>query len=54
MTWKQIEKSREVRLWLKDILIPASIGLVYLYSTVPDFRCWILDKKNKIASMIRH
>lgn len=53
MTWKQIEKSREIRLWLKDILIPASIGLVYLYSAVPNFRYWVLDKKDKIVSKIR-
>lgn len=54
MSWKQIEKSREIRLWLRDILIPASVGLVCLYNSVPNFRDWVLDKKNKVISKVRH
>lgn len=54
MTWKQIEKSREIRLWLKDILIPTTLGLAYLYNAVPSFRLWVLDKKDKVTVKFKH
>ena len=54
MSWKQNEKSSEIRLWSLDILIPASFGLVCcLYNAVPPFRDWVLDKKGKVISKVR-
>ena len=44
MTYKQIETSREVRLWITQVILPA-LGLgAALVATVPEFRTAVVDK----------
>ena len=44
MTYKQIETSREVRLWTTSIIIPAMVLLV----TKPEVRQFAVNKANEI------
>lgn len=48
MTYKQIEACREIRLWIRDIIIPA-LGIMALF---PEAREWaknqVLNAKHKI------
>lgn len=44
MTYKQIETSREARLWLGQIIVPA-IGLALAF---PESRGWIKEKVNEV------
>lgn len=47
MTWKQIEKSRETRLWLSQIIIPGAIAIGTALS-IPQVREAVAAKANKI------
>lgn len=47
MTYKQIESSRERRLWLKDIFIPLVMVVAYVFSK-PENKCWIRNKWNNL------
>lgn len=38
MTYKQIEASREVRLWITQVIVPAVATAVAVVSTVPAVR----------------
>lgn len=50
MKRKTIDSSREVRLWVSQILIPvASIGVTLM--TIPEFRNAIVDKSNKVKQL---
>lgn len=49
MTYKQIEASREARLWLGQVIVPAIVGAVAIWSN-PEARCMI---KNKIEDVKR-
>lgn len=43
MTYKQIEQSRELRLWLGQIIIPA-LGLGITIMSIPEVRQAVADK----------
>lgn len=43
MTYKQIEASREVRLWLRDIVLPIGLTAVCIFAN-DDFRRGVADK----------
>lgn len=43
MTYKQIETSREVRQWIKGIIIPAAVGLLYLDYQYPNLKHKIVN-----------
>lgn len=47
MSYKDIEKSREIRLWIGQVIIPAVGGSIFLLSN-PNTRKWINDKVNTI------
>ena len=47
MSYKDIEKSREIRLWIGQIIVPALTMFTVLYSN-PNIRYAIKDKVNTI------
>ena len=49
MTWKQIEASREARLWLGQIILPA-IGITMM---VPEAREAVIAKTQKVKKSIK-
>ena len=51
MTYKQIEQSRELRLWLGQIIIPA-IGLGITIMTIPEVRQAVVDKFSNMKRTI--
>lgn len=57
MTWKQIETSREVRMWIKDIVLPGATTFVALCCMFPNL--WTATKTktsngfNKIKSKFK-
>lgn len=51
MSYKDIEKSREIRLWLGQVIMPTIAGGIFLWSN-PNTRNWIKDKVNKIKEKI--
>lgn len=51
MNYKQIETSREIRLWIKDIIVPAFIGGAVIFSN-PDARNWAKEKGQNIKFAI--
>ena len=52
MTYKQIEASREVRLWIKDIIVPTLVT-VSMMMTVPEIRESVKAKASEIKEKIR-
>lgn len=51
MNYKQIETSREIRLWIRDIIAPAVIGGAVIFSN-PDARNWVKEKAQNIKYFI--
>ena len=52
MTYKQIETSREIRLWITQVILPAvGIGTV-LVTTVPEFREAVVTKAKNVKDKI--
>lgn len=46
MTWKQIEKSREIRLWITQIIVPAiAVGATL---SIPEVRQAVAAKAKQI------
>ena len=52
MTYKQIEASREARLWIGQMIIPA-ITEVGAAMTVPEVRKAVTEKANNIKTAIK-
>ena len=50
MTWKQIEASREARLWLGQIVLPA-IGIALM---VPEVRTAVTTKAKEVKKSIKN
>ena len=53
MTYKRIEASREARLWLGQIIIPAASATV-AFLTIPEVRQMIATKANQIKYSIEN
>lgn len=49
MTWKQIETSREIRLWLSQIVMPA-IGISMM---VPEVREAVVEKFQEVKKSVK-
>ena len=49
MTWKQIETSREIRLWLSQIVIPA-IGITMM---IPEAREAVVEKFQEVKKLVK-
>lgn len=43
MTWKQIQTSREIRQWIKGIIVPTILGGIYLDYNYPDLKYRIVN-----------
>lgn len=52
MTYKQIEASREIRLWIGQVIVPAAIGIAGIVALHPELKEKAKDKfvsiKNKL------
>ena len=53
MTYKQIEAAREIRLWVGQIIVPASIGVMSLL-TIPEVRSAVAAKAESIKKSIQN
>jgi hypothetical protein len=54
MTYKQIEASREVRLWIGQIIVPAATLVGTYLMTSPEARHRLKQKMNDIGSTIKN
>ena len=52
MTYKQIETSREIRLWITGVIVPAATT-VGLLLQVPAIKEAVTDKTNALISRIK-
>ena len=52
MTYKQIEASREMRLWIGQVIVPAAAAAVAIASN-PQTRNYISKKYNNVKSRIQ-
>lgn len=52
MTWKQIEQTRELRLWITQIVAPAVLVTAYLAS-IPEVRESVSNKVNQVKTTIK-
>ena len=51
MTYKQIEQAREIRLWIRDILVPATLAATTVLS-IPEVREAVSAKANEIKNEV--
>lgn len=52
MTYKQIEASREVRLWITQIAVPITTTVIAAGIAVPEVRQAVVDKCKKVGNSI--
>ena len=52
MTYKQIEASREMRLWIGQVIVPAAVAAVAIASN-PNTRDYISKQYNNVKSRMR-
>ena len=52
MTYKQIEASREMRLWIGQVIVPAAAAAIAIASN-PQTRNYISKKYNNVKSRIK-
>lgn len=53
MTYKQIEASREARLWIGQVIVPAIIGAVTIASN-PNARRFVEEKSKEVKEKVNH
>lgn len=53
MTYKQIETMREIRLWIGQIIVPATMGMVTLL-TIPEVRSAVAAKAESMKNSIKN
>lgn len=51
MTYKQIEQAREIRLWIRDILVPATLAATTVLS-IPEVREVVSTKATEIKNKV--
>ena len=52
MTYKQIEASREMRLWIGQVIVPAVAAAITIASN-PQTRNYVSEKYNNVKSRIQ-
>lgn len=52
MTYKQIEASREMRLWITQVIVPATLMAATVFATVPEVRYAAAEKVNNVKKAI--
>ena len=53
MTYKQIEASREMRLWIGQVIVPAAAAAIAIASN-PQTRNYVSKKYNDVKSRMRN
>ena len=53
MTYKQIEAAREVRLWIRDIVVPAA-AIAVGAMTIPEVREPVVQKFNNVKESVKN
>ena len=53
MTYRQIESSREARLWITQVIVPMLGMATALAATVPEFREAVVTKTQEIKSKVK-
>ena len=53
MTYKQIETSREVRLWITQVIVPTIAVATAVVATVPELREAATTKFNEVKDKIK-
>jgi len=51
-SWKQIERSRNTRLWITSVWLPLGGMFVTLYAAVPEFRYAVNEVPRKIRRKV--
>lgn len=54
MTYKQIETSREIRLWITQVIVPALAVTTAVVTMVPELREAAATKFNKAKNKIKY
>lgn len=52
MTYKQIEASREARLWIGQVIVPAAVGIAMVLAK-PEARDFAKKKYNSIKDKVK-
>lgn len=52
MTYKQIEASREARLWIGQVIVPAAVGIAMVLSK-PEARDFAKQKYNSVKDKVK-
>lgn len=52
MKYKTIEASRELRLWIGQVIVPAAMVGITIWSN-PTSREWVTDKANAVKTKIQ-
>lgn len=53
MTYRQIESSREVRLWVTQVIVPMLGMVTALAATVPEFREAVVAKTQEVKDKVK-
>lgn len=53
MTYKQIETSREIRLWIGQIIVPAATAVATVMYMNPELRHKVTTKASEIKNQIK-
>lgn len=51
-TWKQIEQRRELRLWIKEVIVPTITAGAVAWS-IPEVREYAKEKFNKAKEFVK-
>ena len=54
MTYKQIEASREARLWITQVIVPTLGMATALVATVPEIREAVTTKAKDVRDKLKH
>ena len=52
MTYRQTETSKEIRLWISQVIVPASVAVITLMAN-PDTKNAIMSKASEIKQTIK-
>ena len=52
MTYKQIEASREMRLWITQVIVPATLMVATVFATVPEVKHEAAEKIKDVKQAI--
>lgn len=53
MTYKQIETSREIRLWITQVIVPTIAVTTAVVATVPELREAVTTKFNNVKDKVK-